>query len=61
MTPLREQAVYRRLEPSVVDVTSTLRYDAETALGTGFIVDGRAGLVLTNNHVIRDAPRSPSR
>ncbi len=38
-----------------MDVTSTLRYDAETALGTGFIVDGRAGLVLTNNHVVRDA------
>lgn len=53
--PLQAQAVYRRLEPSVVDVTSTLRYDAETSLGTGFIVDGHAGLVLTNNHVVRDA------
>jgi S1-C subfamily serine protease len=53
--PLHEQAVYRRLEPSVVDVTSILRYDAETAYGTGFIVDGRAALIITNNHVIRDA------
>ena len=53
--PLNDRAVYRRLEPSVVDVTSTLRYDNETASGTGFIVDGRAGLILTNNHVIRDA------
>jgi S1-C subfamily serine protease len=53
--PLREQTVYRRLEPSVVDVTSTLRYDGETAYGTGFVIDGRAALVLTNNHVIRDA------
>ena len=53
--PLGNQVVYQRVEPSVVDVTSTLRYAAETASGTGFIIDGRAGLVLTNNHVIRDA------
>jgi S1-C subfamily serine protease len=52
---LNARAVYRRLEPSIVDVTSTLRYDDETASGTGFIIDGKAGLVLTNNHVIRDA------
>jgi S1-C subfamily serine protease len=53
--PLPARAVYQRLEPSVVDVTSNLRYDAETAYGTGIIVNGRSGLVLTNNHVIRDA------
>jgi S1-C subfamily serine protease len=53
--PLDDQAIYQRLEPSVVDVTSTLRYDNETASGTGFIVDGRTALILTNNHVIRDA------
>jgi S1-C subfamily serine protease len=53
--PLNTQTIYRRLEPSIVDVTATLRYDDETASGTGFVVDGRAGLVLTNNHVIRDA------
>ncbi len=52
---LNDQAVYDRLEPSIVDVTSTLRYDDETASGTGFIVNGAAALVLTNNHVIRDA------
>jgi S1-C subfamily serine protease len=52
---LNARAVYRRLEPSIVDVTSTLRYDDETASGTGFVIDGKAGLVLTNNHVIRDA------
>lgn len=52
---LNTQAIYDQLEPSIVDVTSTLRYDDETASGTGFIVDGRAGLILTNNHVIRDA------
>ena len=52
---LNARAIYHRLEPSIVDVTSTLRYDDETASGTGFIIDGEAGLVLTNNHVIRDA------
>lgn len=53
--PLNPQAVYSRLEPSVVDVTSTLRYDDETAAGTGFVVDAGDALVLTNNHVVRDA------
>jgi S1-C subfamily serine protease len=47
--------IYSRLAPSVVDVTATLRYDGETASGTGFVVDARDALVLTNNHVIRDA------
>jgi S1-C subfamily serine protease len=53
--PLSSQAIYARIEPSVVDVTSTLRYDNETASGTGFVIDSQAALVLTNNHVIRDA------
>jgi S1-C subfamily serine protease len=52
---LSDEAIYARVEPSVVDVTATLRYDDETASGTGFFVNSRAGLVLTNNHVIRDA------
>jgi S1-C subfamily serine protease len=47
--------IYSRLAPTVVDVTATLRYDGETASGTGFVVDARDALVLTNNHVIRDA------
>ncbi len=50
-----DKAVYKRIAPSVVDVTSTLRYDGETASGTGFVIDARRGLVLTNNHVIRHA------
>jgi S1-C subfamily serine protease len=53
--PLSNQAIYARVRPSVVDVTATLRYDDETASGTGFVIDPRAALVLTNNHVIRDA------
>ena len=52
---LDAQAVYDRLGPSIVDVTATLRYDGETASGTGFVVNGARALVLTNNHVIRDA------
>ena len=39
----------------MVDITATLGYDDETASGTGFFVDPKDGLVLTNNHVIRDA------
>jgi len=53
--PLSAAAIYAQVVPSVVDVTATLRYDDETASGTGFFIASRAGLVLTNNHVIRDA------
>jgi len=52
---LSDRAVYNRVSPSVVDITATLGYDDETASGTGFFVDPRDGLVITNNHVIRDA------
>lgn len=53
--PLSDAAIRARIEPSVVDVTATLTYDDETASGTGFVIDARTGLVLTNNHVVRDA------
>ena len=53
--PLSDAAIRARIEPSVVDVTAMLTYDDETASGTGFIVDPAAELVLTNNHVVRDA------
>jgi S1-C subfamily serine protease len=53
--PLSDAVIRARIEPSVVDVTATLTYDDETASGTGFVIDARAGLILTNNHVIRDA------
>jgi len=52
---LDAQRVYNRLEPSIVDVTSSLPYAAETAEGTGFVIDAAQGLVLTNNHVIDGA------
>ena len=53
--PLNAQHVYDRLAPSIFDITAVLRYDDETALGTGFVFDGSQDLVLTNNHVVRDA------
>ena len=56
-TTLRAQSIYAKVQPSVVDVTSTLRYDGETAEGTGVIISAADALVLTNNHVIRDATK----
>ena len=53
--PLSYAAIRARVEPSVVDVTATLTYDDETASGTGFVIDSGTALILTNNHVIRDA------
>jgi S1-C subfamily serine protease len=55
--PRRPQipTIYDKLEPTVVDVTSALRYNAETAEGTGFVINAAEGLILTNNHVIRGA------
>src|SRR5438477_8262971 len=52
---MNDQAVYKQVEPGIVDVTANLRYLQETAKGTGFVIDAAAGLVLTNNHVIDQA------
>lgn len=52
---MNDQAVYKQVEPGVVDVTANLQYLQETAKGTGFVIDAAAGLVLTNNHVIDQA------
>ncbi|HEY0564693.1 MAG TPA: trypsin-like peptidase domain-containing protein [Terriglobales bacterium] len=53
--------VYKRVMPSVVNITSTaVAFDffygavPEQGLGTGFILN-KEGQILTNNHVIRDA------
>ena len=53
--PLNDQAVYDRLEPSIVDVTADLRFAGRTTEGTGFVFNAPDGLVLTNNHVVRSA------
>jgi S1-C subfamily serine protease len=52
---MNDDAVYHKVEPGIVDVSANLRYREETAEGTGFVIDARAGLVLTNNHVIDGA------
>jgi S1-C subfamily serine protease len=47
-------AVQKKVDPGLVDVTSTLKYQSETADGTGMVLSS-TGLVLTNNHVIDGA------
>ena len=54
-TAMNDEAVYKAVEPGVVDVAADLRYLQETAKGTGFVIDAAAGLILTNNHVIDGA------
>ena len=51
---LNRAAVERKVEPGLVDITSTIKYASETAEGTGMVLS-RSGLVLTNNHVIDGA------
>ena len=50
----------RRSIPGLVDIISTLKYNGETAEGTGMIISS-SGLVLTNNHVIDGPPRAAPR
>ena len=52
--PLNRVAVANKVRPGLVDITSTLKYNNETAEGTGMIISSK-GLVLTNNHVIDGA------
>ena len=51
---LNVPSVAAKVEPGVVDITSTLNYQSETAEGTGMVLNPN-GLVLTNNHVINGA------
>ncbi len=51
---LDQAAVKRKVEPGLVDITAALKYQSETAEGTGMIMSA-SGLVLTNNHVIDGA------
>ena len=43
-----------RVDPAIVDVTSTLGYQRATAKGTGIVLTSN-GEILTNNHVINGA------
>jgi S1-C subfamily serine protease len=55
-TSLNRVAVANKVKPGLVDITSTLKYNSETAEGTGMIISS-TGLVLTNNHVIDEATK----
>jgi len=51
---LNPRAVEKRVLPGLVDIVSAIKYNSETAEGTGMILSS-SGLVLTNNHVIDGA------
>ncbi len=48
---INPQAVAAKVEPGVVNITSTLRYTGQVFEGTGMVLTS-SGLVLTNNHVV---------
>jgi S1-C subfamily serine protease len=53
-TVLSTDQIASRVDPALVDVTSTLGYAGATAKGTGIVLTSN-GEVLTNNHVINGA------
>jgi S1-C subfamily serine protease len=53
-TELSTSQIADRVDPGLVDVTSTLGYQQATAKGTGIVLTSN-GEVLTNNHVINGA------
>jgi S1-C subfamily serine protease len=52
MTP-QVQRVARSIDPALVDINVDLAYQDAEAAGTGIVL-GSHGLILTNNHVIRE-------
>jgi S1-C subfamily serine protease len=53
-TELSTTQIASRIDPGLVDVTSTLGYEQATAKGTGIVLTAN-GEILTNNHVINGA------
>jgi S1-C subfamily serine protease len=53
-TELSTAQIANRIDPGLVDVTSTLGYQQATAKGTGIVLTSN-GEILTNNHVINGA------
>jgi S1-C subfamily serine protease len=53
-TVLSTSQIAARVDPGVVDVTSTLGYQNATAKGTGIVLTSN-GEILTNNHVVEGA------
>src|SRR5450759_1897560 len=50
-TTINESFVASKVEPGLVDINSTLKYQDGNAVGTGMVLSS-TGLVLTNNHVV---------
>ena len=50
-TNINEDSVASKVEPGMVDINSTLKYQDGAAAGTGMILSSN-GVVLTNNHVV---------
>ncbi len=53
-TELSSAQIASRVDPAIVDVTSTLGYQDATAKGTGIVLTSN-GEILTNNHVVNGA------
>jgi len=53
-TMLTTSQIASRVDPGLVDVTSTLGYQGATAMGTGIVLTSN-GEILTNNHVVNGA------
>ena len=51
-TNIDVQSVADKVQPGVVDINSTLKYEDGAAAGTGMILSSN-GIVLTNNHVVQ--------
>jgi len=50
--------LYQRVTPSVVNIEITLRtseFDGASSSGSGFVIDGEDGYIVTNAHVVQDA------
>ena len=50
-TNINVDSVANKVEPGMVDINSTLKYQDGAAAGTGMILSSN-GVVLTNNHVV---------
>ena len=53
-TMLTTSQIASRVDPGLVDVTSTLGFQGATAMGTGIVLTSN-GEILTNNHVVNGA------
>jgi S1-C subfamily serine protease len=53
-TPQDTSGVAAKIDPALVDITTTLGFQQAQAAGTGIVLSA-TGLVLTNNHVINGA------